>query len=812
MQRRNFIKSLLSGSGTLLASRHGVLQFAYGQSSSSSSPGRQLFQFDFDWKFLPEDNNSAATPEFDDSSWQAVNLPHDWSIAGPFDQNMPAGPRGGFAPTGLGWYRKSFGIGPADQQRKVLIDFEGVYQNSLIWINGNFLGKQSYGYSGFQYDLTPFIRFGQTNLLAVRVDNSRTNSRWYTGSGIYRHVRLVIADKVRVAQWGTHVSTPFVSDSSARVRVVTSILNDNDADVNCRLQTEIWDAQANVVVTPLRSDAAVPTAGSTDFLQEFDIPGPKLWSPDTPLLYFVHSVVFSNDVAVDEYFTPFGIRDVQINKDSGLLLNGKWTKLKGVCVHHDLGSLGAAAFDRAIERRLEILKSIGCNAVRTSHNPPAPAFLDACDRMGFLVIDEAFDKWGLGVFPDVESPDFGDWWEKDLRAMLRRDRNHPSVVIWSVGNEAGIPGSDAHDGMLEQLVDVVHSSEPTRPVTCALVPMDGSLVDILDNLLKSGSHTDLLAINYQDAFYDFLRMRQPDITIVGTEAYPYFRNVSTPFTPDNVNPWYAAQESGFVLGQFVWSGFDYLGESLGWPSKGWSGGLIDTCGFLKSQALFFRSVWSAQPVVSIFVIDPMLKLDFVLPQWSSPSATLHWTFPDRIDEVFAVETPSNCETVELQVSGFSLGEQALSTCLNQTALWYVRYAPGTLLAIGRNAGQIVASYLIQSAGAPATIALRPDRTILKSDGQDLSHIEAAVTDINGVVVPAPDTSITFQVEGPARLIGVDNGDLRSGESYWGTSRTTRFGRCLAILQAGQQPGHVVITASATGLKPVSAGIDVGTLP
>jgi len=808
MDRRTALRTLLAGGGTLLASRYGVLAPAFGQTSESAPSGRLLFPFDFEWKFLLGNPAGAEAFSFDDNSWRPLSLPHDWSIEGPFEETNPSGMPGGWAPIGIGWYRKLFGMPSTFRGKRLVVDFEGVYQNCQVWINGSLLGKQYYGYSGFQFDLTPHIRFDEGNVLAVRVDNSTTYSRWYSGSGIYRHVRLLITDNLRVERWGVYVRTPVATRTLARVVVTTSVLNDNDAARNCELQTTLLDAEGRVVAGPLSQAASAPAAGKAEFEQQFEFSDPKLWSPATPSLHFVHTRVLSNGVTVDEYFTPFGVREVRLDKDEGFLLNGQSIKMKGVCMHHDLGALGAAAFDRAIERRLEILKSIGCNAIRTSHNPPAAALLDLCDRMGFLVIDEAFDKWGIGVFEGVESPDFAESWQKDLRAMLRRDRNHPSVVFWSVGNEAGYPGSDAHDGMLKQLVDFVHREEPSRPVTCALVPVEGNPWEVAEKMLRSGTHTDVLAVNYQDAYYDLFRTLKPDVVVIGTEAAPFFRMVSDPFHSALINSWYAAQDRKFVIGHFVWNGFDYLGESFVWPNKGWASGIIDTCGFPKGQAYFFQSRWSDQPVVRALVIDSQLEMDPVVPAWSSPPAVSHWNFAPRAGEIFAIYTPSNCETVELILNGASYGEQRPADSQNHTAVWYVPYTPGILVAIGRNKGEIVAGHGLRTSGAPARILLRPDRLSLKADGHDLSHIEVSVVDAEEIPVPDSDTLITIRVEGEGRLAAVDDGRLRSRESFQEGSRTTRLGRCLAVVQAGRQPGRIVVTAISRDLPAASIALDV----
>ena len=543
-------------------------------------------------------------------------------------------------------------------------------------------------------------------------------------------------------------------------------------------------------------------------LQDFKLEMPNLWSLETPNLYTAYSLVRQEGFRIDDFVSTFGIRAVTFDPVAGLSLNGKSLKLKGVCIHHDLGCLGAAAHDRAIERRLKALQSIGCNAIRLSHNPPAPHLLDLCDRMGFLVIDEAFDKWfGNYSGGDFGSPGWSDWWQEDLRAVLARDHNHPSVILWSVGNEAGAVGSDAFNGTLKQLVDFVRLEEPSRPVTSAFAPpadSTGTLDDFANATASSAAFVDVLALNYQEQYLDLYRAKIPNQVMLSSESYPYFRAVTNGY--DAINDWWSVVTRDFDAGQFVWTGVDYLGETTGWPSKGWPNGLIDTCSYVKAAAGFHQTVWRDVPTVKISVVSEKLNLDLGLPVWRSPQSARQWNFSGREGQALLVNTVSNCDTVELILNGTSFGIQQPINFPNFTISWYVRYAPGKLEAIGRTGDKIVAQDLLRTAGPPAKINLHADRDKIAADGLEVTHIEVTLVDSAGILVPDHDTRLVFAVSGPARLIGVDNGDLRSLESYQGNSRTTYQGKALAVIQSTGPPGLIIFAALAEGLPTATTGV------
>ena len=798
MNRRTAIKTAVAG---FLASG-----FARSQSASSDPIPRYRQRSNRYWKFLHGDPPGAEQLSFDDSSWQSVSLPHDWSVAGVFDPSNPSSFWGGFATGGAGWYRLAFTPPDLGSRRRLLVEFEGVYKNSQVFLNGQPLGTRPNGFASFEYDLTPYLIFGKANILAVRAESGREPGlRWYAGCGIYRNVWMTIADQCRVGWKGTAITTPSASPSQATVRVTTTVVNQGSSDADVRVSTQIFDKDGQGVGQSI-SSLTVPAGSSSDATQEIHVPFPSLWSPQNPDLYATLTRVFQDGVQVDDYVSLFGIRTIRFDDTNGFLLNEQSVKLRGVCLHQDFGCLGTAAHDKAIERRLTVLRSLGCNAIRTAHNPPAPYFLDVCDRMGFLVIDEAFDKWtGDWEDGDFGSPGFADWWQEDLRTMIVRDRNHPSVIVWSVGNETGAPGEPEHDATLKQLADFARDVDPTRPVTCALRPqVDVPLEEFAAAVARSAAYMDVLAINYQEQYYDLYRDKVPQ-AMISSEAYPFFRGSPERFTTDN--SWWDTASRGFAAGQFVWSGFDYLGESAGWPSKGWPNGLIDTAGFVKARAAFHATVWSDKPTVGMYVISDSIDIDPGLPAWRWPNSAAHWNFAAVTGQPVLVVAVSNCETVELYVNGQSFGEQKTADVLNWSPSWPVWFTPGAIEAVGRNGGKIVAQLAFQTAGNPSVISVKPERLQLAADGLEVCHIEVSLLDDAGIIVPDQDRLIEFSVTGPARVIATDNGDLRSSEPYSGSTRTTKNGRALAVIQSTGEKGDVTFTARSGDLPAAAVTLN-----
>ena len=767
--------------------------FCNGQLAlATADTPRARRNLDLGWRFTLGEVTNAFTPSFDDRSWRKLDLPHDWAIEGPFAETNLSGRTGGYAPLGIGWYRRPFLLPAADAGKRVLVEFDGVFAQADVWLNGQKLARHDFGYLGFQRDLTPHVKFGGTNVLAVRVENSRQASRWYTGSGIYRHVWLDVMSPLHVAHWGTYVTTSNVTEKTASVRLRTTLKNASTSAKECVLVTKILD-HGGQVVAAVESWQNVPAEAEAEIPQDFAVARPQLWSPETPHLYRAVSEVREGSRLADTYETPFGIRTIKFDPDTGFALNGRKVVLKGVCIHHDNGALGAAALDRVVERRLEVLKAVGCNAIRLSHNPHAPELLDLCDRLGLLVIDEAFDKWS-GFTPGDES------WRQNLRDFIARDRNHPSVVLWSVGNEVKEQLKPEGLALMKSMAAFVHDFEPTRPVTAALHP--GRNPGLA--LPEMAQAMDVVSLNYSTQLYEDDRRAHPNLIILGSETLPYYTlnqrrtNDVNKYLPGN--SWFAVKD--YVAGQFIWAGIDYLGESTGWPARGWTTSPIDTCGFRKDFSYYQQSLYSEAPVVFITVYDPAGGDVAGKAGWGWPRTAPHWNWP-ATNQTLKVATFANCPTVELFLNDQSLGEKQPADFPDRIITWEVTNQPGTLRAIGRKDGQVVSTHELETAGPPAKLALLPDRRRIKADGQDLVHLEVNLVDAHGVLVPNADRLISFEVKGPGKLIAVDNGDLSSDESYQAHQRTTRAGKCLAVLRSSVDAGVIEVSATAPGL-PASA--------
>ncbi len=638
-----------------LASSLGLKSARSAANEDPAAPVRRE-NFDAAWKFSRGDFPAATLPAFDDGGWESVHLPHDWSILGPYSRDEPCGGSGGYLPTGLGWYRKTFTLPAAANGKRVSVLFDGVYQRSEVWINGQHLGLRPNGYISFAYDLTPYLRAaGQANVLSVRVDNSlQPNSRWYSGSGITRHTWLVITAEVHVALWGVCVRTANVSPHSATLEITTRVLNETDQAAACAIETIIVDPQGKRVAS-LPAQAQIPARSEHQFVQGTAVAPPGLWSLAAPRLYAVIAKVQAQGHAVDQVITAFGIREARFDADHGFLLNGERIKINGVCLHNDCGAVGSAVPERMWERRLELLKQMGCNAIRTSHNPPTPELLELCDSMGLLVMDEAFDEWRQ---PKLQTPKFGyhmyfdQWSARDLADMIERDRNHPAIVIWSAGNEVPDQTDPQGPQTLQALLDILHSNDPTRPVTvgCDNIAAEpkAALPDFLARL-------DVVGYNYVDRwrerreqFYAVDRQQFPQRRMIGTESEamggarglyklqedaPVFgqRPSNTRIAVEQLQKF--VQTYDYVAGDFLWTGIDYLGEAF-WPNKLASSGVLDTCGFAKDGYYFYQSLWTKSPVLHLFP---------------------HWNWPGKQGQVVSVMCYTNCDTVELFLNGTSLG-------------------------------------------------------------------------------------------------------------------------------------------------------------
>ena len=790
---------------------------------SADAPPRVRESFDADWLFLKHDAKGAEAMDYDHSTWRKLNLPHDWSIEGPFDANNVSKAQGGYLPCGIGWYRKVFKTPAGVSGKKVFVEFDGIYMNGEVWINGHRLGKRPYGYTGVQYDLTPHLDPNGDNILSVRVDNSlQQSTRWYTGSGIYRHVWLTITDKLHVAHWGTQVSTPEITPERAKVSIRTTIRNEYKQEKSIHVIQSVIDSEGSKVAS--QGDKLNLASGKEQIInQQFSVAKPALWSPDSPNMYTVVTELRDGNTIIDRYESPLGFRTIVIDAKQGLIVNGKNTIMKGVCNHHDLGPLGAALWDQALERRLRMLKEMGCNAIRTAHNPSCPELLDFCNRMGFLVINETFDEWRRGWFFEdgtlVSSKNnkgkaskgyhlyFDKWAEKDLIDHIRRDRNNPCVVMWSVGNE--VPEAQKY-GELETvkwLQDLCHKHDPTRLVTVGCNFTIGAnktgFLQLLDVVGYNGGGNSC----YE---YENDKKKFPDRLMYASEVphtlqtrgeyrtngkFRIRKYQPTPLVKKEVfpetNPWYESSYDNagvritgrdswrltknlpYFFGEFRWTGFDYIGESGGWPRVIGNFGIIDICNFPKDTYYFYQSQWTEKPMVHM------------LP---------HWTMPGKEGTIVPVWCYTNCDSVELFLNGKSLGVRTFTKEHDMHMQWLVPYAPGELKAVATKDGKVVATTTKRTAGSVAQISLDADKTVFNLKGKDLSYITVRLQDKDGNFCPKANNWMTLSVKGPGRIIATGNGDPLSHESFQSRSVRAFNGMALAIVAPTGEEGEIVVTA------------------
>ena len=795
--------------------------------------GERRVNFDANWRFHKGAAEGAEQPEFDDSSWKLLRLPHDWAIEGPFDEKLNP-ETGGLPVAGIGWYRKSFLLPQNAQGRVFTIVFDGAMANSTVWLNGEELGGRPYGYSSFFFDLTPHLHFGsEANVLAVRLAPEPDSSRWYPGAGIYRNVWMDVTAPVHVAEWGTYVTTPQVTDDKATVSVKTEIRNQSGNEASIEIRQTVLDSSGKPVGKGSSNKLPVSADATRSIPVSLTVANPQRWDMDHPYLYTLITEVVDGERVIDKYSTSFGIRTIAFDRKKGFLLNGKTRKLHGVCLHHDLGALGAAVNRRATERELQIMKAAGVNAVRTSHNPPSPELLELADRMGLVVMDESFDMWHIAKVPNGYSKYFDQWSERDLRDMVRRDRNHPSIILWSIGNE--IPEQNSPDGWKEakRLTDFFHEEDPTRPTTSAMNDWAAAIRNhFADNV-------DIKGFNYQPMHYEQIMHDHPDWVVYGSETESCVSSRGVYHLPivayekppshqissyDTVAPFWAycpdveftyQDKLPNVLGEFVWTGFDYLGEPTpywdgggdtknDWPARSSYFGFVDLAGFPKDNYYLYQSEWTNQPMVHI------------LP---------HWNWEGHEGQTIPVMAYSNAEEVELFLNGKSLGrkkrfsdewEMPVGHNVSDTGkfvskyrrIWQVPYQPGFLKAIAYSGGKQVAEQEIRTAGSPARIKLDADRSLIHADGDDLSYITVRVQDKNGNLCPLADNLIHFAVSGAGEIAGVDNGNAATTEAFHADHRKAFSGMALLILRSHVEPGKIHVVATGDGLAP--AQIDIQT--
>jgi len=754
--------------------------------ATSVAATRQVNNFDFDWKFAMADDPSFATTSFDDSQWQTVQLPHDWNITMNFDIN--AGGSAAYLPESVGWYRKTFSTphGIAGKKR-VKVHFDGIFQQSDVYVNGKHMGFHPYGFSSIEYDITDQLKPQGLNTIAVRVNCTGGRPRWYGGSGIYRHVTLDVVDNVHVKTYGTYITTPTVSEGQATVSVETMVSDESTTPCSPSVHWSIISPDGKKVAEA--SGKQQIDGGSEARLRStMSVKAPKLWNVSSPDLYTLVTEVRHKGKVVDVVRTRFGIRTIEFSPSQGFLLNGHHTKLQGLCLHQDEGVLGVALPRRSMERRLQKLKEYGCNAIRCAHNAPASEFLDLCDSLGFVVIDEAFDKWCSGYYEKY----FDEWWQADLSDMLLRDRNHPSIILWSIGNELQEAWAEDDSGVRRatMLRNFVHELEPTRPVNIACQNRHQK---------KFADVADVVGYNYLEQ--RMVSEHKTDTTrrCLITEELPYYQGAEGNIRSyDTDNPWNTIMANDYCAGGFIWSGVDYLGEA-GWPSKGWPTGLFDICMNEKPRAAFHRAMWNATPIVRINVKHHGLDIDNGRDLWQWPRMAALWNFPtDHEGMVMEVLTPTNCEEVELYVNDNVMGRKHTADFDNHTIEWNVPYQRGSIMAKAYNDGKQVAQYELRATGPTTGLMLTPDRTTINADGYDLSYIDVELRDSIGNLVQTDDRLLTVSFEGEGRLRGIQTGDLRRETSFMTRSIKSYFGRAQVVVQSTRKPGTMKVTLRMEG--------------
>jgi len=794
--------------------------------------------FNANWRFAKGKQPGASESDFDDSSWRKLNLPHDWGIEGPFQQELP-GETAKLPYFGIGWYRKSFYLPESDRGAMISLDVDGAMSHARVWINGHEVGGWPYGYSSWRVDLTPWIRVGDTNVIAIRLDNPPNSSRWYPGGGIYRNVWLVKTSDIHVGHWGVSVTTPTITEDVATARLDITIVNDSKKKVDVTADACVYrlDSSGRRSPEPVAASTSRPIAVDSKSTKHaplaIQVHDPQRWSPEDPQLYVAEVSLKVADEVVDVYDVNFGFRSIEFTAAKGMLLNGQPYEIQGVCLHHDLGALGAAFNFRARERQLEKLKDLGCNAIRTSHNPLEPEFYDLCDRLGFLVMDEAFDAWQMAKRENDYHKLFDDWAERDLRAMIRRNRNHPSVILWSLGNEVYEQRDGKNAPLAKMLSEIAHDEDPTRPVNMALHVVEASTNGFQDAV-------DVFGYNYTPFGYAEFRRNNPQIPLIGSETSSCTSTRGEYFFPvdesdkrsgrfnfqvtsyDYSAPKWAMapdiefraqDENPFVAGEFVWTGFDYLGEPTPFdadanemlqfndrelekwaakelkergqirvPSRSSYFGIFDLCGFPKDRFYLYQARWR-----------PELPMAHILP---------HWNWPERVGEVTPVHVYTSGDEAELFLNGRSLGRKRRGEFDYRFRWEDVQFEPGELKVVTYRVGKEWATDRMRTTGLPDAIRLAVDRDSITSDGSDLAFVTASIVDADGVVVPRARNTIQFSIDGPGEVVATDNGDPTSHTPFQRPERDAFNGLALAIVRAESAvAGAITLRAESDGLEP-----------
>jgi beta-galactosidase len=750
---------------------------------------------------IKEEPPALERQDLDDAAWRRLDLPHDWGIEGPFRMDLPSN-TGKLPWAGIGWYRKHFNVSPDDRGKRFFIDFDGAMSHAKVWLNGQYLGEWPYGYASFRLEMTSHIRFDGENILAVRLDNPPNSSRWYPGGGLYRNVWLVRAAPVHVAHWGTFVTTPNVGKDSSTIRVRTEIDNQSGESAEIAVLLEIIESGKTAVVASAPEIRMRIPAGHTGTCETgVGIHSPKLWDLKYPSLYCLKTSIRQNGRVVDTARTVFGIRTAEFTPEGGFLLNGRRVRINGVCNHHDLGPLGTAVNEKALERQIRILQEMGCNAIRTSHNPPAPELLDLCDRMGMVVLDEAFDCWEKGKVPNDYSTLFKEWHEKDIRAYVRRDRNHPCVIAWSSGNEIREQDTPI---LSQKLKDIIRSEDPTRPITAGCDNPQAGFNGFQNSV-------DVFGYNYKPHLYAKFRAANPSKPLYGSETASCVSTIGEYFFPvseDKAKGFFEMQVSSydlyaptwanipdiefegqdrnpFVAGEFVWTGFDYLGEPTPYyddtsSSRSSYFGILDLCGFRKDRFYLYQARWR-----------PDLPMAHILP---------HWNWPERVGKVTPVHVYTSGDEAELFLNGQSLGRKKKEPYHYRLRWDDVNYAPGELKVIAYRAGREWARDVVKTTGPAARLELSADRTALDADGRDLSFVTVKIVDKDGLMMPTARNLVRFKLNGTGALAAVANGDPTNHDSFQSEQCKAFHGQCLLIVRSAEgERGPIRVTAESEAL-------------
>jgi beta-galactosidase len=787
--------------------------------SEECNTPRQITQLSKGWQFINEEVENGEKPKLSTDGWETVTVPHDWAISGEFDQTIDVqkimvvedgekvpklrtGRTGGLPHVGIGWYRKEIAISSSKKGKRIFVEFDGAMSNAKVFLNGNYVGEWPYGYASFGFDITDFVKFGKKNLLAVRLENKPNSARWYPGAGLYRNVRLVVTEPVFVKQWGTYLTTPDIQEGIGTVNLKSTIVNKSESGNSVRVMTEILNSNNEVLATV--SDDVI-FAGELILEQSVLVNNPELWSVKSPTLYTAKTTIWNGEKQLDSYNTPFGFRYSEFTNNNGFLLNGERVPLNGVCLHHDLGPLGAAVNLSSLRHRMTMLQEMGCNSIRTSHNPPTPEMLDLADEMGFLIIDEAFDEWKMAKCENGYNKLWDEWAEKDMVAFIHRDRNHPSVIMWSVGNEIREQNSKDGAQYCQLLVDICKKEDPTRPTTAGFNQWDKAIKYGFADIV------DVPGWNYKPQHYNFIHKKFPHWKMYASETASTVSSRGEYFLPakekvhyqrvpyhsssyDNEFPRWATSadeefkaqdECEFIAGEYVWTGFDYLGEptpyNVEWPSRSSYFGIIDLCGIPKDRFFLYQSKWTDKEVLHL------------LPHWN-------WKKGENV----SVHCYTNYDRGELFLNGKSLGIKEKDPSKRYTTyrlVWDdVAFESGELkvVALGKDNKPLKEAFMV-TAEEPANIVLVSDRDEITADGKELAFITAVVVDKNGVTCPRATNLIHFDVMGNGRMKAVGNGDPTSLESFVEPYRKAFNGKCMAIAQSTEEAGSFTLIASSDDL-------------